>query len=330
MIKQYFLFPFALAALVLLAVFLLDGPEAFVLAAILVVLEVTLSFDNAVVNAKVLSQMTPRWQKRFLTWGILLAVFGTRLLLPILIVSVAVWASPLSITLLALKDSVQYGELLTHVRPTISAFGGSFLLMVALKYFFNETKDVHWIRVIERRMAHWGRIEAIEIAVALISLLALSFAAPLWRADILVAGIFGIVLFVLMEGITSSLSSSAKNLTQGGLSLFLYLNVLDSAFSLDGVVGAFALTVDLLVIVAGLGIGAYFVRSMTLYLVRAKTLESLVYLEHGAHWAIFGLALSMFAGLVIHVPEVVTGFIGLFFVVWAYVSSRAYSRLTRA
>jgi hypothetical protein len=108
----------------------------------------------------------------------------------------------------------------------------------------------------------------------------------------------------------------------GGAALFIYLNVLDSAFSLDGVVGAFAVTNSLPVIIAGLGIGALFVRTFTIALVRAKTLSTLVYLEHGAHWAIFGLALAMIAGIFVDVPETVTGLVGFVFVGLSYLSSR--------
>ena len=96
--------------------------------------------------------------------------------------------------------------------------------------------------------------------------------------------------------------------------------------SLDGVIGAFAITSNLPVIIAGLGIGALFVRAFTVALVRAKTLETLPYLEHGAHYAIFGLALSMLVGIFIHVPEAVTGLIGAVFIFFAYISSRKEMR----
>ena len=108
---------------------------------------------------------------------------------------------------------------------------------------------------------------------------------------------------------------------QAGLALFVYLNILDAAFSLDSVVGAFALSTQIAVITVGLGIGAYFVRSLTIYMVHHKTLHSLVYIENGAHWAILGLAGAMFAGLFFDVPEPITGFIGLLFVGFAYWSS---------
>lgn len=317
---KLFFWPALVALLALFLVFWWGGLSALLLAALLSILEVTLSFDNAVVNAKVLGKMSPLWQRRFLTWGILFAVFGTRLVLPVLIVSIAAVVSPLSTVLLAFENPEAYAALLFSAKPGILAFGGAFLLMLSLKYFFDAEKDVHWIAIIEKRLSRWGRVEAIEIAIALITLLALSLVSHS-GATVLFAGIIGVVLFILIQGIAQSLSFDTAHAAGSGLFLFLYLNILDAAFSLDGVVGAFALTQSLPVIFVGLGIGAYFVRAITLYLVEKKTLATLRYLEHGAHWAIFGLALSMLVGLVTHVPEAVTGLIGLFFVTWAYVSS---------
>lgn len=320
-LARFFARPIIVSIIALSAVWYYTGINAFFLVLILSILEVTLSFDNAVVNAKVLERMTPKWQRRFLTWGIAIAVFGTRFVLPILIVSVAVWTSPWMITELAFTDPAEYGRLLEEVHGSIAAFGGVFLLMVSLKYFFNKAKDIHWIESVERHLVKWGRIEAIEIALALILITTLSFVTHFDQASILVAGIVGLILFVLMEGLAGSLSIESADVAKSGLSLFIYLNVLDSAFSLDGVIGAFALTTDLLTIVVGLGIGAYFVRSLTLYFVEQKTLTELVYLEHGAHWAILGLAVAMLANLVIHIPEVVTGLIGLVFVALSYRAS---------
>lgn len=286
------------------------------------ILEVTLSFDNAVVNAKVLANMEEKWRRRFLTWGILVAVFGTRLVLPVIIVSAAAWVSPWAAILLAFNDPAAYGALLMGASPAILAFGGTFLLMVSLQYFFDTAKEVHWIATIERHLARWGRIEAIEIGLALAAILALSYVAHAPQGLVLAAGVIGIVLFIAIQGLASSLGTHHGAVAQSSAALFVYLNILDAAFSLDGVVGAFAITTQIVIIFVGLGIGAYFVRSITVYLVRKKTLEALPYLEHGAHWAILGLAGSMLLGLVYHVPEAITGLIGLVFVLLAYVSSR--------
>ena len=316
---RIFILPVITWILALVGIFIWGGIHAFMLAAVLTVLEITLSFDNAVVNAKVLTKMSPAWQSRFLTWGILFAVVFTRFVLPILIVAAAVMRSPAAIAEIAFSDPGAYAALLEHAKPLIASFGGAFLMMVSLRYFIDEDKDVHWLAALERGLSKIGRIEAFEIAftLALVALMAAFLPNP---AGVLFAGVIGVILFIVMEGITSAftLGSSAA---AGGLALFLYLNVLDAAFSLDGVVGAFAITGLIPVIVVGLGVGAYFVRSITLYLVREKTLDSLAYLEHGAHYAILVLALAMFASLFFEVPEVATGGLGLLIVAAAIWSS---------
>ncbi len=329
---KLFIVPVLISLATLGAVYVWGGFAAFVLAVLLSVLEITLSFDNAVVNAKVLTKMEPKWQKRFLTWGILLAVFGTRLILPAIIVGIAAMMSPLAAAKLALNNPAEYGRVLGEVTPMIESFGGAFLLMVSLKYFFDASKNVHWIAVVEERLSRWARIEAIELALALVTILTLSYFAHAPQGPVLAAGCIGIILFIVIQGIANSFTLKDEHgvavdskqmdvVAAGGFSLFIYLNILDAAFSLDGVIGAFAITTAIPIIFAGLGIGAYFVRTITVYLVERKTLDTLVYLEHGAHWAILGLALSMLGSLIFHIPEVVIGLIGVFFVSLAYISS---------
>lgn len=328
MLSRIFIFPTLVAIVAFIAAFILGGWHTLFLVALLAVLETTLSFDNAVVNAKVLERMSEKWQKRFLTWGILIAVFGTRFILPILIVAAAAGLSPIAVAMLAFTDPAGYGEYLTHAHVAIAAFGSAFLMLVSLKYFFNDRKTVHWIELIERYLSRWGGIEAIEIALVLLILLASAYLVPHEAATLLFAGLIGVVLFIIIEGVAQTFEVEGSFGTAGSsLALFMYLNVLDSAFSLDGVVGAFAVTTSLPIIMAGLGIGALFVRTFTIALVRAKTLATLLYLEHGAHWAILGLALAMLTGIFIHVPETVTGLIGLVFIAFSYWSSRREMRL---
>jgi uncharacterized protein len=327
---RLFWFPIAVTVVASVAAFIWGGWNALFLVLLLATLETTLSFDNAVVNAKVLQRMSPEWQNRFLTWGILFAVFGTRFVFPILIVAAAAQLSPILVAQLAVFDPAAYGEYLHEAHIAIAAFGAAFLLLVSLKYFFDEGKTVHWIEVVEKYLSRWGGIEAIEIALVLLVLLGSAFLLPHAAATILIAGIIGVVLFIVIEGVAGSFdvegTEVATTAAKAGLALFIYLNILDSAFSLDGVVGAFAVTNNLPIIIAGLGIGALFVRTFTIALVRAKTLETLKYLEHGAHWAIFGLALAMLANMFVHLPEVVTGLIGLVFVALSYWSSRREMR----
>ena len=320
---RIFIFPALASIAVFIGAYFWGGLQALFLVALLAILETTLSFDNAVVNAKVLSRMSTVWQQRFLVWGIPVAVFGTRFVLPILIVAAAAGLSPIFVTQLAFFDAAQYGEYLADAHTAIAGFGSAFLLLVSLKYFFNDKKTVHWIAMVERHLSRWGGIEAIEIALVLAVLLVCAFVVPAEAATLLIAGLIGVILFIVIEGIAQSFEiETGTAVATAGAALFVYLNVLDSAFSLDGVVGAFAITSSLPIIIGGLGIGALFVRSFTVYLVRAKTLDELPYLEHGAHYAIFGLALAMLVGIFVHVPEAVTGLIGAVIIIFAYISSR--------
>ncbi len=283
-------------------------------AGMLAVLEVSLSFDNAVVNASVMKEMTPVWRRRFLTWGMGVAVFGMRFVFPLVVVSAVARIGPLeALTLAALRPD-EYARLLTSAHVALGAFGGAFLGMVFLKFFFDAEKEVHWFRGVERRLAILGRFEAIELAVVLLVLWAFSRQLPPEQGrELLVAGVFGLVAFIAVDGVGAVMETGAgeqRDLHRAGLATFLYLNVLDASFSFDGVVGAFALTSNLFVIAIGLGIGAMFVRSLTILLVDRGTLESYRYLEHGAFWAIGALALIMLVGTLHEVPEVVTGLVG--------------------
>jgi hypothetical protein len=113
-------------------------------------------------------------------------------------------------------------------------------------------------------------------------------------------------------------------ISRGSIGGFLYLEVLDASFSFDGVIGAFAITNDVVIIMLGLAIGAMFVRSMTVYLVDKGTLEEFVYLEHGAHYAIGILAVIMFASVKYEIAEWITGLSGVAFIAVSLWSSHRY------
>ncbi|MDP3646347.1 MAG: DUF475 domain-containing protein [bacterium] len=305
----------------LVAVLWWGGAMAFAIAILLVILEVTLSFDNAVVNAKVLKQLSEKWQHRFLTWGILLSVVLTRALLPIAIVAISTGVSYFTIANIALNDPEHYGKLLEGAHVIIASFGGIFLTLVGLRYFFDKEKQVHWIQSVEKKLAEWGTIESVVIGLALLLLFIIAFLLPDVRTEVLFSGLAGVLVFVLLQGIISAFGAESLKLHHTGLALFVYLNVLDAAFSLDSVVGAFALSTQLPVIIVGLGVGAYFVRSLTVYMVQHKVLDELIYIEHGAHWAIIGLAGAMLGSMFVNLPEPITGLIGLVLVILAYISS---------
>jgi hypothetical protein len=100
------------------------------------------------------------------------------------------------------------------------------------------------------------------------------------------------------------------------------LEILDASFSFDGVIGAFALSSDIFIIMVGLGIGAMYVRSITIHLVEAGTLTEYKYLEHGAHYAIGALALIMFIKMFTEVNELIVGGLGIAFIIVALIHSK--------
>ncbi|MDD2867775.1 DUF475 domain-containing protein [Neomegalonema sp.] len=291
----------------------LSGMASIVfICAVLAVLEISLSFDNAIVNANKLNTMSAVWRQRFLTWGILIAVFGMRILFPLLIVMLAAKIGPWQAVTLAASDPDEYSRIMQGAHLPIAAFGGTFLLMVALSFFFDEEKDVHWFGWIERRMAWLSSIKGVEIAIVLSLILAFSRLVPPDQIQSFVmSAIYGLLTFLLVQVAGELLDASDKALkgaASGGLGAFLYLEVLDASFSFDGVIGAFALTHNLFVIAIGLGIGAMYVRSMTIMLVEKGTLSTYRYLEHGAFWAILILSVIMYVQTTgLHIPEVVTG-----------------------
>jgi hypothetical protein len=281
---------------------------------VLSVLEVSLSFDNAVVNATVLKEMTPVWQHRFLTWGILFAVFGMRIVFPLVIVAIAAKLGPIDALVLAATHSEEYERILTDAHIGIAGFGGAFLGIVGLRFFFDSDKEVHWIYSVERSLAKFSNIHSIEIGILLLALYGVSTLLPAGdNFTFLISGIFGLLSFIAVEAVGTMLKAPetvSSEVARSGLASFLYLEVLDASFSFDGVVGAFALSNNMFIIALGLGIGAIFVRSMTIMLVDQGTLTEYRYLEHGAFWAILALAGIMLLSARFHIPEVVTGLLG--------------------
>ncbi len=316
------------------------GLAAFITVAILAVLEISLSFENAVVNAKLLGRLSPVWQRLFLTVGILIAVFGMRLLFPLVIVAIAGSLDMATVLNLALNQPDQYAEVLHQAHPAIAAFGGAFLMMLFLDFII-ERRDVRWLRRIEGAMAKIGRLENFAIMAVLTILVFVSQAlAGEHKAAVLLAGIAGLLVFLALKALISFFEfghaqaekadratvTGWKAMAQTGFFTFLYLEVIDASFSFDGVVGAFAVTNKVMLIALGLGIGALFVRSLTVYLVREGTLARYVYLEHGAHYAVGALAVLLFVTIRYEVPEAVTGLLGIGFIGIAFLDSLEYRK----
>ncbi|MFD4527356.1 DUF475 domain-containing protein [Streptomyces sp. NPDC058470] len=355
MVLKTFGWSFAVTAVGLVAAVLIDGWTAFGIVLILSVLEISLSFDNAVVNAGILKKMSPFWQKIFLTVGVLIAVFGMRLVFPVVIVAITASLNPIDAVDLALNDADRYQQLVTDAHPAIAAFGGMFLLMIFLDFIFEE-RDIKWLGWIERPLAKLGKVDMLSVCIALVVLLvsALYFASHAHQhggihvdkaETVLLSGVGGLITYLVVGGLSGFFENrleeeeereheaeeearrdgkpvSAVTLAgKAAFFMFLYLEVLDASFSFDGVIGAFAVTNDIILMALGLGIGAMYVRSLTVYLVRQGTLDDYVYLEHGAHYAIGALAAILLVTIRFEINEFITGLTGVVLIAWSFWSS---------
>ncbi|MDB5163058.1 MAG: hypothetical protein JWO54_650 [Candidatus Saccharibacteria bacterium] len=347
MFFRVFRWSLIITVLSLIAAYFYGGWTALFLCFMLAILEVSLSFDNAVLNATILKRMSEFWQKIFLTVGIFIAVFGMRLLFPLLIVGIVAQLSPVEAIQLALqKGSIEdpgtYAYILNEAKPQIAAFGGMFLLMLFLTFVFEDRK-LKWLRWIEVPLAKIGKLEQMAMVVSLITLVLVAQFLAEKPMVVLLSGILGVVTYVVINGLGKLFESGMEHKLEdddkaakksgrasglalatgkAGFFLFLYLEVLDASFSFDGVIGAFAITSDPIIIALGLGlIGAMFVRSITVYLVRQGSLGKFAYLEHGAHWAIGALAAILLLSIGYHVNEIITGLIGVVFIAAAFISS---------
>jgi hypothetical protein len=351
---HFFKWSLVVTGAALIAAYFYGGWAALGLCIILGIMEVSLSFDNAVVNARILEKMSLFWQKIFLTVGILIAVVGMRLVMPLVLVSVTTGLSVVEVVTLALEkgDPEQvgtYGHYLHDAHPQIAAFGGMFLIMLFLDFIFAK-RDITWLTWIEKPLAKIGQLDSLSFVIALGALVGGSMLTD-EPAVVLLAGVLGIITYVLVNslgslfeggddgedtpGIHGTAEEIAASLDQrsgpapvtvlvgkAAFFSFLYLEVLDASFSFDGVVGAFAITADPIIIALGLGvIGAMFVRSLTIFFVRDGTLNEYVYLDHGAHWAIGALAAILIVSIGVDIPEIITGLIGVFLILGALYSS---------
>ncbi|HEX3829490.1 MAG TPA: DUF475 domain-containing protein [Sporichthyaceae bacterium] len=319
----------------------LGGGNALALVAILIVLEISLSFDNAVVNAAVLGRLSAFWQKLFLSVGVVVAVFGMRVLFPLVIVGVTAHLGPAEAFRLARAGGSRdtpgtYANVLQAAHPQIAAFGGVFLLVLFLDFVLDPRRELHWLTWLEVPLARIGRLKQLPVVVAVVALVAVAEAFAEDVGKVMVAGSLGLVGYVLIHGLGELFEAQGHDRVTGGggaqlvgraaASLFCYLEVLDASFSLDGVIGAFAISQNIFVIAAGLGVGAMYIRSLTVFLVRSRTLGRYVFLEHGAMWAIGALSVILLVSIGHEAPDVATGLLGVCFIGGAFASSLARNR----
>lgn len=363
MILRTFGWSFGVTAVALGLAYWYGGINGLAIATILAILEISLSFDNAVVNATVLERMNDFWRTIFLTIGIAIAVFGMRLFFPLLIVGLTAQLGPVEAVDLALNDGERYGEILGEAHPAIAAFGGMFLMMLFLNFIFKE-REITWLTWLERPLARIGKLDQLSVVVSLVALVvAAENLAPAEKVStVMVSGALGLVTYVAVNGLGELFAAKGDELVgaeipgiQGGpdvvakvvapnngpgevvkqagkaaFFLFLYLEVLDASFSFDGVIGAFAITSDPIIIAIGLGIGAMYIRSLTVYLVKQGTLAEYRYLEHGALYAIGALSVLLLLTMKYEVPEIVTGLIGIGFIAAALASSLVRNKRERS
>jgi hypothetical protein len=316
--------------------FIWGGLEALTTVMILTLLEVTFSADNAVVNSKVLVNLSTFWQGLFLTVGIVIAVFAVRFVLPIFFVMMGASLGFNEVVSLSLNSPAEYAAHLHNAAPAISAFGGTFLLLIALSFFIDYEKETHWLHWLEHRLGKLGRFDNFTTFAMLIAAIILYFTVGHdHQSIVLLASICAIALHSglnLIEAMfdrNKGSKSTGLKVGMAAFASFIYLQVLDASFSLDGVIGAFAITNNVVLIMAGLGAGAVWVRSMTIYMVRAKTLSSYVFLEHGAHWAIGFLGAVMLLGLYgLELPEWFVGTLGLVFITLSVAWSNRHKKLS--
>ncbi len=373
MLLRTFGWSFGVTAAGLALAGILWGGKGLAIVAILSVLEISLSFDNAVINAGILRKLNAFWQKIFLTIGVLIAVFGMRLVFPIIIVAVTAKISPWQAVHIAIDDHDRYETLVTNAHPAIAAFGGMFLLMIFLDFIFEE-RDITWLSWLEKPLARLGKLDMLSVVIALGALVVagttVATGVPLHGGHgtvdkgetVLLSGALGLITYLVVGGISGFFEDrleseeedeegdgeeGAEEGGNGGRSavpaqvgvgqvaglagkaaffMFLYLEVIDASFSFDGVIGAFAISNDIFEIALGLGIGAMYIRSLTVYLVRKGTLDDYVYLEHGAHYAIGALAVILLVTIKYEVSEVVTGLVGVVLIAASYWSSVVRNR----
>lgn len=327
---QLFGVPSFLGAIIFGVLYYKTGSLALVLAAMnLSLIELSMSMDNSVVNAAKLENMSKFWRQMFFWFGIPIAVVGMRFYVPLEIVSSIEGSSLRDAYNMAVNAPEQFADSLRQAHAAIAGFGGAFLMLTAFEFFGSDEKEEHWLPG-EGILAKIGVVRGLEfVAVFIALMLGYHFTQSV---PLVLAGIGGCMVFVGMsalkqgmEHVDSWLGAStiaALRVLQGGLGGFLYLEVLDASFSLDGVVAAFAISKNIWVVAAGLGVGAIFVRELTLWMVKTGASATFKYLPNGAFWSILALSVTMFVSVSHEVPEWLVSVVSVGFIAAALITSK--------
>lgn len=253
--------------------------------------EIISSFDNAVINAHVLKTLSEKYRKIFLFWGVLFAVFVVRGLLPFLIVWLANPALSVGqVITAAFTQNKEIGQYLTHSKPLLLLGGGMYLVLVFLSWLFMEEKKYAFFveHFLHRQSMWFYAVSSVIFTVVIYFSLRVN---PL----LALSASIGITLFFITDGFKKNAEKKDKQLEKPGLSAWsklLYLEVLDASFSIDGVIGAFAFTIFVPLILIGNGIGAFVVRNVTIRGI--NLISKFAYLKNGAMYSI-----GMLGGLMI-------------------------------
>ncbi|MFA5077592.1 MAG: DUF475 domain-containing protein [Candidatus Micrarchaeia archaeon] len=295
------------------------------LSAILTVLGLALfesisSIDNAVINAEVLSKMSERAKRWFLTYGLLFAVFGLRLLLPLAIVWIANPSlQPLDILMAAFSSDPKIIDAIESSSPILLAGGGVFLVFLFFHWLFIEPKNFGLRE--ERFFISQGVwfYTTVSILLTVIVWFALQIDSML-----AFGAVVGSTAFFITHGFKQNAEARERELLGGegsremsDWSKILYLEVIDATFSVDGVVGAFAFTLSVPLIMVGSGLGALIVREVTIR--NIESVKKYKYLKNGAMYSVFILgAIMLLDAFGAHIPSFISpvftfAIIGYFF-----------------
>jgi len=326
-VLKYFGFSSLVTIVAVLAVWATLGLPAALTTIVLVAIEIALSFDNAIINAKVLGRMSRFWQQLFLTLGIVIAIVGMRLIFPILIVMISAHLPWGEVIKEALHHPATYSRHLSAARISIAAFGGSFLLTLTLYFLFDDARQELWLTHLERQLQRAGGTRWLPPLLVAALVGGLSLLAGANSGQVLRLGLIGTAAYTMLKLLIDGLGKLETDkhkvyLGWSAVLAFLYLELLDASFSFDGVLGAFAITDKVVLIAIGLGVGAVWVRSLTVFMVQRGTLSAYKYLEHGAHYAILVLAAALLGSIFLNVPDAITGIIGLGVIIASFIASR--------
>jgi uncharacterized protein len=306
----------------------MDLFTAILIIAGLVVFESINSIDNAVINAEVLSKVGEKARKWFLTWGIFFSVFLVRGLLPLIIVWAAVPSLGIVEAFLSTMSSDPHViEAIEKSAPMLLMGAGVFLLFLFLHWLFLEPKQFGLPT--EKFFFAYGLWFYAAVSVILATLV---WYAIKTEPMLAFGAVIGSSAFFIVHGFKENAEKAELSLREGGngrsdMSKIVYLQMIDTAFSFDGVLGAFAFTLSIPLILIGNGIGAIIVRWMTV--ANIENIKKYVFLKHGAMYSLLFLGGVMIAhAFHIPIPEYVSPVITFIVIGYFFLKSRKHYLLS--